>query len=207
PGQTITATHSSEVLVEATPESVTWVDKTRKASVTSPDAADLSSLSASLGTRFNIRLARALRAKTVLFVEGEDAKTLRHLARTLGAVRVATESGIAVIPLKGFDNWAHVEPFSWMTDQLLEGAVEVFAVLDRDYRADSECKAVKDRLTRLGVHCHIWKRKELESYLLEPSTIARLTGAPDGWLEQALVEAAEESEDYVHAQITSRAIR
>ena len=207
PGQTITATHSSEVLVEAAPESVTWVDKSRRSSVTSPNEAELASLSASLGTRFNIRLARALRAKSVLFVEGEDVKTLRHLARTVGALRVATETGVAVIPLKGFDNWAHVEPFSWMSEQLLEGAVEVFALLDPDYRAESECKAVKDKLRRLGVHCHIWKRKELESYLLEPSAIARLTGASEEWVNEALAEAADESEDHVHAQITARAIR
>jgi predicted ATP-dependent endonuclease of OLD family len=207
PGQTITATHSSEVLVESAPESVTWVDKTRKASVTSPSEAELVSLSASLGTRFNIRLARALRAKVVLFVEGDDVKTLRHQARTVGALRVATETGIAVIPLRGFDNWAHVEPFSWMSEQLLEGAVEVFVVLDRDYRAESECRAVKDKLARLGVHCHIWKRKELESYLLEPSAIARLTGANDEWLAEALADAADESEDHVHSQITARALR
>jgi hypothetical protein len=207
PGQTITATHSSEVLVEATPESVTWVDKSRTSSVTSPNEAELTSLSASLGTRFNIRLARALRAKAVLFVEGEDVKTLRHLARTIGALRVATETGIAVIPLKGFDNWAHVEPFTWMSEQLLEGAVEVFALLDRDYRAVAECKAVKDKLGRLDVHCHIWQRKELESYLLEPSAIARLTGADQEWVDEALAEAADESEDHVHAQITWRAIR
>ena len=207
PGQTITATHSSEVLVEATPESVTWVDKERRSSVSSPSESELASLSASLGTRFNIRLARALRAKCVLFVEGEDVKTLRHLARRVGALRIAAETGIAVIPLRGFDNWAHVEPFSWMSEQLLEGAVEVFALLDRDYRSDPECRAVKDKLSRLGVRCHIWKRKELESYLLQPTTIARLTGADEQWLDGALAEAAEEAEEHVFAQMTARAIR
>ena len=78
-----------------------------------------------------------------------------------------------------------------MSEQLLEGAVEVFALLDRDYRSDPECKAVKDKLSRLGVHCHIWKRKELESYLLQPSAIARLTGADEQWLEEASAEAEE----------------
>jgi hypothetical protein len=207
PGQTITATHSSEVLVEAAPESVVWVDKTRSQSVGSPNEADLASLSASLGTRFNLPLARALRAKRVLFVEGDDVKTLRRVARTIGASRVASESGIAVIPLKGFDNWSHVEPFTWMTEQLLEGTVEVFVVLDRDYRAESECKLVGKKLEEVGVHSHIWRRKELESYLLESSAIARLSGASDKWVEEALAEAAEESEGHVHAQITARALR
>ena len=206
PGQTITATHSSEVLVEAASESVTWVDKSRKASISSPTETELADLSISLGTQFNIRLARALHAKCVLFVEGKDAKTLRHIAKAAGARRTATETGIAVISLRGFDNWEHVQPFSWMSEDLLKGAVQVFVLLDRDYRSESECKAIRDRLRRLDVHCHVWKRKELESYLLQPKAISRITGASEAWIEDALADAADASEEYVFAQMTARAL-
>lgn len=205
--QTITATHSSEVLAEATEESVTWVDKTRKRSVSAPGPAELTGLSKSLGSQFNIRLARALRAKCVLFVEGDDVKLLRHIARTVGASRVATETGVAVIPLRGFDNWEHVEPFSWMADSLLNRSVEIFVLLDRDYRSESQCKAVETRLKALSVRCHVWKRKELESYLLEPTTIARLTGADEALVESALQSAADESEDYVWGQVAAETLR
>ena len=207
PGQTIAATHSSEVLVEAAPESVIWVDRARKNSVSSPTETQLADLTISLGTQFNIRLARALRAKCVLFVEGKDAKIFRHLAKAVGARRIATETGIAVIPLRGFENWEHVEPFSWMSEDLLGGSVEVFALLDRDYRSDAECKAIRDRLRKLGVHCHVWKRKELESYLLQANAISRLTGAAEAWVENALAEAADEWEAHVFAQMTARALR
>lgn len=207
PAQTITATHSSEVLVEASPGSVVWIDKTRRSSVSSPTDSELSDLTRSLGTQFNIRLARALRAKCVLFVEGKDAKTLRQFARAIGAPRVANERGIAIIPLQGFDNWTHIEPFAWMSEALLEQSVEVFALLDRDYRPESECRALRDRLRKVNVYCHVWRRKELESYLLETATIARLTGAGEPWVEDALASAAEEHEDEVFAQITADAIR
>jgi predicted ATP-dependent endonuclease of OLD family len=207
PAQTITATHSSEVLVEASPGSVVWIDKTRRSSVSSPTDSELSDLTRSLGTQFNIRLARALRAKCVLFVEGKDAKTLRQFARAIGAPRVANERGIAIIPLQGFDNWTHIEPFAWMSEALLEQSVEVFALLDRDYRPESECRALRDRLRKVNVYCHVWRRKELESYLLETATIARLTGAGEPWVEDALASAAEQQEDEVFAQITAGAIR
>jgi hypothetical protein len=100
PAQTITATHSSEVLVEAPPESVVWIDKTRKRSVSGPSPSALAGLSDAMGSGFSIRLARALRAKCALFVEGDDARILRHIASTIGAARVATETGIVVIPLR-----------------------------------------------------------------------------------------------------------
>jgi hypothetical protein len=201
PGQTITATHSSEVLVEASPEPVLWVDKTRKTSVSSPDPGNAAELSSALGSHFNIRLARALRARCVLFVEGDDAKILRELAATIGALRVAAETGIAVIPLRGFDNWEHVEPFSWMSEDLLDGSVQVFVLLDRDFRPDTQCADIRKRLKALSVECHVWKRKELESYLLETPVIARATSATEAWLEEALAEAADELEDDVFAQI------
>jgi predicted ATPase len=206
-GQTITATHSSEVLAEAAPESVIWIDKTRKRSVAAPSDVALAALSQSLGTSFNIGLARAFRAKCALFVEGDDGKILRQIAATIDAPRIATETGLAIVPLRGFDNWQHVEPFAWMIESLLGRTVQIFVLLDRDYRSEEDCKAVKARLRALNARCHIWKRKELESYLLEPSLIARAAGAPEDWVENALAEAAEESEDHVFGQITADALQ
>ena len=205
--QTVTATHSSEVLVEAPPEAVVWIDKTRKRSVPGPTPSALAGLSDAMGTGFSIRLARALRAKCALFVEGDDARILRRIAATTGAVRVATETGIVVIPLRGFDNWEHVEPFSWMTDALLDSSVEIFVLLDRDYRTEPECSAIKRRLRAARVRCHVWKRKELESYLLEADPIARLAGATVDFVEEALAAAAEESEVHVFSQVMVGAMR
>jgi hypothetical protein len=59
----------------------------------------------------------------------------------------------------------------------------------------------------MNVRCHVWRRKELESYLLETPAVARLTGASEEWVEHAFAEAAEESEDHVYAQITGRALQ
>jgi predicted ATP-dependent endonuclease of OLD family len=206
-GQTITATHSAEVLAEAPAESVTWVDKSRKRSVAGPEAGASAGLNSALGSLFNIRLARALRARVALFVEGEDAKVLRSLAHTIGANRVATETGVVVVPLRGFDNWEHVEPFSWMSSGLLDDSVRVFVLLDRDYRDEPQCKRVVNRLKAVDATCHVWKRKELESYLLDARAIARITGADEAWIEEALAEAAEESEDDVFGQVLAETSR
>lgn len=205
--QTITATHSSEVLVEAPPETVVWIDKARRRSVAGPTPSALTGLSEAMGSGFSIRLARALRAKCALFVEGDDVKILRHLAATTGATRVATETAVVVIPLKGFENWEHVEPFSWLTEALLEDAVRVFVLLDRDYRADPQCRAIQQKLHAAKVKCHVWKRKELESYLLEADPISRLSHADVEFVEEALAAAAEEHEDHVFSQIMVQSLR
>jgi hypothetical protein len=207
PGQTITATHSSEVLVEAPPEAVVWIDKTRKRSVSGPTPSALAGLSDAMGSGFSIPLARALRAKCALFVEGDDVRILRHIASTTGAARVATETGIVVIPLKGFDNWEHVEPFSWMTEALLDSSVQIFVLLDRDYRTEPQCREIQQKLRASNVKCHVWKRKELESYLMEGGPIARVCGASVDFVEEALAAAADENDDYVFSQVMVEALR
>jgi hypothetical protein len=189
--QTITATHSAEVLGESSPGSVVWIDRARRQSVRAPEAAMLSSLSVALGTQFNLRLARALRTHVALFVEGDDMKVLRNLARTAGAKSVANETAIAEIPLQGFSHWEEAEAFSWLANDLLEKSVRVVVVLDRDYRDDEAVHAVVERFAKLGVHAHVWRRKELESYLLVPDAIARLSGADPEWARETLAGVAE----------------
>ena len=158
--QTIAASHSAEVLVEAPPASVTWIARERRTAIRAPTEKVASELSVAIGSQFNLRLARALRAKGVLFVEGDDMRVVRNLASTLGADRVANENGLIPIPLQGFTNWAHVEPFSWLVDHLLEGSVAVMVVLDRDYHVTSQVRAVERRLRAVKVKPHVWRRKD-----------------------------------------------
>ncbi|MGI8428485.1 MAG: ATP-dependent nuclease [Solirubrobacteraceae bacterium] len=198
--QTIAASHSAEVLVEAPPEAVVWIARDRRASVRAPTSKVSSELSGALGSQFNLRLARALRVKAVLFVEGDDMRMLRNMARTLGARRIATEAGIVAIPLRGFSNWRYVEPFSWLVNEFLDQTVRVMVILDRDYRTDEQCRDVVVALGRLNVSAHVWRRKELESYVLEPAAIARRSGADPKDIERVLEAAAESKREEVFAQ-------
>ena len=205
--QTITASHSSEVLAEAEPENVVWVERSRSSAVVAPGPELLESLSERIGTQFNLRLARALKTRVVMFVEGGDMKMLRYLAEAVGAEKLATESGIAVVPLRGFSNWDRVEPFQWLCDDLLEKSVKAHVILDRDYRDDLAVKAIETSLREIGVVPHIWHQKELESYLLIPAAIARLSGATEETVTRLLEEAVDGLEGKVFARFLEERIR
>ncbi len=164
-------------------------------------------LSRAIGSQFNLRLARALRAQAVLFVEGQDMRVLRNIARTLGASELDREAGLVTVPLGGYSNWEQVEPFSWLTTELLEGAVPVMVVLDRDYRSDSQVGETRNRLAALGVFVHIWRRKELESYLLEPGPLARISGLDVSEVNGVLSELAEEQRHDVFSKQLAERIR
>lgn len=80
-------------------------------------------------------------------------------------------------------------------------------LLDRDYRAEGHCRGVRKRLQAVSVTCHVWQRKELESYLLDSRAIARVSGADEVSVEEHLAHAAEESEDDVFAQVVAETLK
>ncbi len=205
--QTLLATHSAEVLGEAPAESVMWVDRARRHAVRAPEGATLEELSGALGSQFNMRLARALRAKVALFFEGDDHRLLRNVARTVGAYRLADESGIAVVPIGGFSNWDKIEPFVWLVDRLLDRAVQGYVVLDRDYRPEPVTQAIERKLASIGLSVHVWKRKELENYLLVPEAVARISTAPAAWIEKTLEKCSAGLESTVFARELDEALR
>ncbi len=132
--QPIVATHSSEMAAEADPKLVTIVEKSRKSARRAREDSELELLSAALGTAFNLRLARALRSKVALFVEGQDMTILRRFAKTLGLTLLSAGTGVTTIPLRGYSRWSQVSPFAWLCQNLFPKALTIFVVLDHDYR-------------------------------------------------------------------------
>ena len=71
---------------------------------------------------------------------------------------------------------------SGFVSDFLDGSVDVFVLLDRDYRADADVSAVRSNLELIGVRAHVWQRKELENYLLSPTALARLSSTAPSYI-------------------------
>lgn len=205
--QTVIATHSSEMVAESDGRLTTVIDKTRKRAVRPTSDRDFEMLTSALGTAFNLRLARALRSKAAVFVEGQDMTILRRFAKTLGLSALETETGVTVLPLNGYTNWGHVEPFKWLVEELFPDALATFVILDRDYRSESNRSSVIDELASLGIRGHVWKRKELESYLLTPSVFARLSGAPEATIQKWLHKITKAMENEVFGRLLDETMK
>lgn len=194
--QIVIATHSTELLAEADSRNAVMIDRSRRRAIRPKSEAQYDLLSSMLGTTFNLRLAKAMRSRVAVFVEGRDIVILRHLARRLGLANLEREEGLTVIPLHGYTGWRHVEPFSWLTQEILPDTLKTFVILDRDYRSDDERLRVVESLRAIGVNGHVWLRKELESYLITASVISRLSGAPletiDDWMKNISAEMGNE---------------
>lgn len=205
--QIVVATHSAEMVAESDGRLTTLIDRTRRRANRPKSDADYEMLSSTLGTAFNLRLARALRSRVAVFVEGQDMSFLRRFAQTLGLSSLESEEGITVIPLHGYSNWGQVGPFTWLCNELLPDAIETFVILDRDYRPDATCLAVVNEFRDKGIHAHVWGRKELESYLLNPVVLSRLSGASESQVVSMLKEITLGMENEVFSRLLDEKMR
>ncbi|MBB5998622.1 putative ATP-dependent endonuclease of OLD family [Streptomonospora salina] len=175
--QVLLASHSSEILAETDTRAIIWIDKNQKKGIRTPTDDVLSDLTASLGTAYNLSLARALRAQAVLFVEGNDSRILRILSRKMQHVNLERETSLAVIPMGGYSNWPNTEHFKWLIDDFLQRSIKSMILLDRDYRTDDQVSSTSEQLNQIFDSVHIWHCKEIENYLIIPEVISRVSGA------------------------------
>jgi energy-coupling factor transporter ATP-binding protein EcfA2 len=205
--QVVLATHSTEMVTESDGRLTVLIDRSKKRAVRAKSDADYEMLTTALGTAFNLRLGRAMRSSVALFVEGYDMSVLRRFAQTLGLQRIAGEQGVTIIPLKGYSHWGQVEPFQWLLNELLPDAIRTFVILDRDYRTDQTCDEVEAQFASVAINAHVWKRKELESYLLNPEVIARVSGAPREQVAEWLGVLAGDQENDVFSRMLDDKMR
>jgi predicted ATPase len=192
--QTIVATHSVEILAEAEPGSAVWVDRSRRNSERPSADGSLALMGRRLGSGYELGVGRALRSRFVLFVEGDDAPVLAHLARRLGKSAVASSDNYATVPLGGFSrNWLA----SAFTETMvaLGGTVKTFVILDGDLRCQEAIGIETRELRKVGAQVHVWRRRELENYLLEASAIAKVARISRGDAEELLIAAVDEQKD------------
>lgn len=207
PHQTILASHAPEMASEAAQGAVVWIERTRRSAKRVADDQGFGRLADVLGSGFNLAVARALRSRVALFVEGDDMQLIRSLAKNASLNFLAEEKALAVVPIGGFSRWPGVEAFAWLKSEFLGSTVGVRVLLDRDYRSTAEIEGIERQLAASSVEAHIWRRKEIENYLLDTETIARLSGATREEVEAMLTGVANELREGVEGQLVAHALK
>jgi energy-coupling factor transporter ATP-binding protein EcfA2 len=167
------ATHSSEIVTEVDPRDLLVIDKGMSSAKRSSGPRGVRNALAALGSNQNLVLSNLARTRRVIFVEGEDFKTLRRFARTLGFTHLAASAGLVPYPLGGFPSIDALPEICRGIEAAIGSPVLFAGVFDRDFRSDIEVDGVEDALGLKLTLVHIWYRKELENYLLEPALLDR----------------------------------
>lgn len=172
--QIFIATHSIEIISEVEPENILIVDKTNSKSLYAATLPAVQSVLYRLGSIQNIGLTRLWSSRKLLLVEGKDVAILKRIQ---GNLISDLSDPFDIIPnsnIGGWSGWPLVKSADLILKNGFKQSINIYCILDSDYHFIEEINVRKSEAKKIGIELHIWKKKEIENYLLNPNTIYRL---------------------------------
>jgi hypothetical protein len=171
------ATHSAEFLAEAEPSELLMMTTGRASALRIKRPEEVSLALSAIGSSQNAALTQAARTRRVLFVEGDDASVLQEFAVRMGLLFAARQSSQAVVALGGAPSADRVRSVAEGFTRALGAEIRFAAILDRDFRSEGQVEAYESSVRAHMTLVHVWRRKEIENYLLVPHVLDRAISA------------------------------
>jgi len=172
--QCIIATHSTEILAETEPSNILIVERSRKKSSFSTNLPAVQKVLEDIGSAQNLHLTRLWSAGRLLLVEGKDIKFLKQFQNLIFPETNSPFDALPNMPIGGWSGWPYAIGSAMLLTNSFNEQISTYCVLDSDYYTpeiiQNRYKEAKER----NVNLHIWSKKEIENYLIIPSTIARV---------------------------------
>lgn len=177
PRQVILTSHSSEVMAEVEPENILIVERNGRASTFADSIPAVQRIVEAVGSTQNIHFARIIRARKFLIVEGDDLRILKILQDKLFPESLEPLDAVPNITVGGWGGWQRAIGSSMTLESPSGEAIRVFCIFDSDFHSELQIEERQRQAVENGVFLHIWRRKELENYLIAPGAIARIIGS------------------------------
>ena len=128
------ATHSTEIMAEADPSELLYVDKSHTRAKRLRTVDDVQNALDNVGSAQNITLTRVAMTRKLLYVEGNgDFKLLRTFARRLGMSELSAGIELTAVESGGFSSWQEVRALASGFERALDIQLNVAALFDRDF--------------------------------------------------------------------------
>ncbi|MCM1286925.1 MAG: ATP-binding protein [Clostridium sp.] len=208
--QIIIATHSVEIISEVECSDIVIVDKKKRNLSYAANMRAVQSIIDNLGSISNLSLTRLGIQRKCIFIEGKDMTILSKIQDIL---HPDAEEPISVIPsvaLGGFNNLREAFGASKLFYDETRNEIRCFCILDSDYFPTELLEAKMKLAEENHLLLHIWKRKEIENYLIIPKVIFRLTNQKEDMYSTFLLEfekILDEFEDDVFDQYSSSIVK
>lgn len=202
--QVVIATHSTEILSETEASHVLVINKGTREAAFSTSLPSVQRILDSIGSAQNIHLTRLWTSRKLLLVEGKDIKLLTTFHEKLFPESEFSLETIPNMSIGGWNGW----PYAVGSAMLLRNSggedITTYCVLDSDFFTEGEKQHRHEQATERNVQLHIWRKKEIENYLLVAQPVQRLIGGridnpartPDiNTIEQVLDRIADELRD------------
>lgn len=173
--QTIIATHSIEIMSEVDSRNIITINKKSRQMSYATDIKAVQKIIDDIGSVSNLSLSRIGSAKKCVFVEGEDLKILAKFADIMYPKMTDSINELPHVSLGGFNNLNEAFGASKLFHDETNGNVRCMCILDSDYFPKDLLEEKVALAEENKLVLHIWERKELENYVIEPRVLFRLT--------------------------------
>lgn len=172
--QIILATHSIEIISEVAPENILIINRDISKSKYALNSPIVQEVVTQMGSIHNIELIRLWSSGRFIIVEGDsdDLKYLKVFHDKLFPLSEIPFDNIPKTHSGGWSGWQRVVGSHHVISKNTK--VKSYCILDSDYHIEAEIKERYDDAKEHGINLHIWQKKEIENYLIVPTTIARI---------------------------------
>lgn len=171
--QVIVATHSVEIMAEVEPENILVVDRDRRQAQYASDVPEVQRVIDRIGGVHNLQLARLWNSRKCLFVEGDDLRLLRIFHNKLHAKSSEPIDALPHMSVGGWSGWPLAIGSTQWVSSVVRRDIASYCIFDSDFHTDEQIEKRYAEANERGIFLHIWKRKELENYLLVPGALHR----------------------------------
>lgn len=208
--QVIIATHSIEIISGVNPYNIVTVDKKQKKMQYAGNYKAVQYIVNNLGSDYNLALIRLGSVKKCLFVEGKDIKTLTKIQSIINLKNPIMIDQLPSVELGGWSRFTEALGTSRLFFDETKGDIKTFCILDRDYHTEQEIDDLYKKAKENYLELHVWKKKELENYLLTPKSIFKITNLPEGKYEEfyeTLFEKIDDLKDQTRGGILDQLVK
>lgn len=172
--QLIIATHSLEIIEEVPSESIIPIESHNKAIKPIGDETGLHKLAEELGSPLNIDLARLFVSNKFIIWNGDD--TDRKILSAFQSVIFPQDlHPIITFPKAFVDGWSGWKKAVTVSDvfALNRMHVCVYCIFNPGYRTSEEIRQRRLEAKGKRINLHIWDKKEIDNYVINPDVIFR----------------------------------
>jgi energy-coupling factor transporter ATP-binding protein EcfA2 len=172
--QSIIATHSTEILAETNPNNILIIDRSRENSFFATSLPAVQKILEGIGSAQNLHLTRLWSAGRLLLVEGKDIKLLKQFQNLLFPNTKHPFDALPNMPIGGWSGWQYAVGSAMLLNNAFDEQISTYCVLDSDYYLESKINKRYEEAAKKNVNLHIWNKKEIENYLINPIVIQRI---------------------------------
>lgn len=173
--QVIATTHSIDIISEVDPQQLIVIDKDQECSLPLNSLPSVQKVIEEMGSTQNFQLAKLWTAKTYLLLEGKSDRTILSIVQE--ANKAALANRLVDVPYEktnGWEDWNFARGAVSTMRNAMKSTINVYSIFDSDYRSIEEIEARYQKAKQHKVNLHVWRKKEIENYLLCERAIVRL---------------------------------